>query len=88
MGLWVTARDRLSAGAVGIEHDHALRVLRGDTAPVDVAIHTVACDMTLQQQIIDGGYEIADGPLAAFLTDRWAQMAGVVAGDLSQEATS
>lgn len=88
MGLWVAARSQLAAGAVGLSHDHAIRTLRGDPSPVDVAIHTVACDMTIQQQIIDGGYEIDDDPLAAFLTDRWAQMAGVVAGDLSQEATS
>jgi hypothetical protein len=87
MGMWVVARDKLAAGATGPERDNATRTLMGGTPAVDVAIRTVATDMTLQQQIIDGGYELGDDVLTSFLSDHWCQMAGVVAGDMSQ-ATS
>jgi hypothetical protein len=87
MGMWTTARDHLSAGATGLAGDHAIRTLRGDTAPIDVAIRTVACDMTIQQKIIDSGYELDDASLTVFLNEQWGQMAGVVAGNLTQAAS-
>lgn len=83
MGMWTVARDKLAAGVVGAERDNAVRTLMGVGSPVDVAVRTVATDMTIQQHIIDAGYELDDQTLTTFLSDRWAQMAGVVAGDLA-----
>lgn len=83
MGMWLVARDRLAAGVTGAERDNAVRTLMGGSPAIDVAVRTVATDMTIQQQIIDAGYELDDAALTAFLADRWGQMAGVVAGDLT-----
>lgn len=83
MGMWTVARDKLAAGVVGSERDNAVRTLLGVGDAVDVAVRTVATDMTIQQHIIDAGYELDDKTLTGFLSDRWAQMAGVIAGDLT-----